>query len=476
MKHKVSGAVLLAVVLVVALILPSAAQSTTKSMSTNFTLVNLSDAQVQGTIQYLKPDGSAWKTDDSFQLAAGGQAVYRQYSDGNLTDGRGSVVVSSDGPVGAVVQQLARNQNPTSSGAYAGISDGAPSYFVPLVARNKNTASGLGNSQIAVQNTTGSDVTVEIQLVGSPSYLKSGITIKPNASYLYDLAQESSSNVPNDWLGSAVVNATNTGGKVAVVSNFFTGDAMQSFNAYPSSAPGMKWFVPQFTSRLANSLSTPISIQNLSGGEIAIGGVSVTCTPTGGGTGFTMQNTAAIPDSGSYGFNPVVDTTIPAGFEGACTIDSSADIVAFVQMRFISQGEAAAYEAFPPSTDKKLIVPLVAKRLSNGFSTAVTIQNLGDQTTTVHLKYTPSATECSGCVAPEFDADIPAGGNLIQNQGITSGANSVPQLPSNWQGTLVVTSPSQPIAGFVQLRFRKDINPGLPNGDLFMAHDAFTQP
>jgi len=51
----------------------------------------------------------------------------------------------------------------------------------------------------------------------------------------------------------------------------------------------------------------------------------------------------------------------------------------------------------------------------------------------------------------------------------------VPELPEGWYGTLVVES-DQPVHAFVQLTFLRDINPGLPGGDNFMAHIAFTQP
>jgi hypothetical protein len=480
MKRKTVSIALLTLTLAVVLILPSAAQSTTKQLSTNFTLVNLSASGAQGNIRYVKPDGSAWRADESFTLPAnGGQAIYRQYLDASLSSGQGSVIIESNEPVGAVAQILARGQNPTSSGAYSGIPDGDTSFYVPLAARKLTTASGLGNSQLVVQNTTAAPATVEIQLInssGATTYTKSGINIAANASYEYDLAEEASSNVPDSWVGSAVVRATNVDGKVAVVSNFFTGDALQTFNAFPSSVPGVQWFVPQFNSRMANSLSTPISVQNLSGGSIPIDGVQVVCSPTSGGSPITLKNTTAIANSASYAFNPVVDTSIPAGFEGSCIVDASANVVAFVQMRFVTAGEAAAYEAFRPSTDKKLIVPLVAKRLPNGFATAVTIQNLNTTTVAnVKLTYTPSATDCAGCATITIDKTIQPGANLIQNHGILAGGNAVTEMPAGWNGTLVVTS-DQPVAGFVQLRFRRDVNPGLPGGDLFMAHDAFTQP
>lgn len=478
MNRKVLPITLLVLVLMVTLIVPAGAQSTTKQLSTNFTLVNLSSASAQGVVHYWRPDGSAWRADDSFTLDPnGGQIQYRQYFDAQLSVGQGSVVVEADQAVGAVVQIQARNQSPASTGAYSGITAGDGQYFVPLAARNRATASGLANSQIVVQNASASAATdIAIDLVngdGTIAYTKTG-SIPANGSFSYDLALET--NVASGWIGSAVVRATSSGGQVTVVSNFFTGDALQTFNAFPASAPGTQWFVPQFNSRLPNTLSTVVTVQNLSGSSIAAGAISLNCKPLGAGSPFTKTNPDALGNSASYSFNPVTDMTFPDNYEGACIVNAPANVVAFVQLRFIATGEAGAYEAFKPGTDKKLIVPLVAKRLPNGFSSVVTIQNQNESAAAnVTLNYTPSPTECPGCTPVSFPATIPAGGNLMQNHGIVAGNNSVPQLPDGWNGSLVVTS-DQPIVGFVQLRFRRDINPALAGGDLYMAHNAFTQP
>lgn len=458
---------------------PAMAGSTTKSLSTNFTLVNLGDGPAEGTIEYYQPDGSAWGTgSESFTISQpGGQAVFRQYfssgTPGNpgLTDGSGSVVVYADQPLGAVVQIQARSQDPTTMGAYSGLSSGGGSFYVPLAARMRNTASGVANTQIIAQNTGVTAANVDFDLIngdGTTQYTHQQ-TIQPGAAYTYDLADEIASNVPSGWIGSAVVSVVGDG-EVAVVSNFFTGHAMQTFNAFPTSSAGTKWNVPLFTSRLPNSLSTPISIQNVSENTIAVGGLTVTFYPASGGASFTRSNTAAIPPAGSYAFNPVVDMGLPSGFEGSAVVEASENIVTFVQMRFISSGEAAAYEAIRDGEGgTKVTVPLVAKRLANGFATAVTIQNLSDEVATVDLKYVPGPESSQPTTVELNDIEIQPGRSVIQNHRVF-----VPELPVGWQGSLVVTS-NQDVHAFVQLTFMRAINPNLPSGDNFMAHTAFAQ-
>jgi hypothetical protein len=482
------------ITIVLAIVSGSSAQSTTKSLSTNFTLVNLGTGPASGIVQYFTTNGTSWGNgSESFTIATtGGQAFFRQYADPgipgnpNLTPGAGSVIVTADQPLGAVVQIRAIGQNPTSNGAYLGFLSGSPSFYVPLVIRKRLTASGLGNSQIIVQNTSGSPQDIRIRLVGpdgSVIYTKTVTSLQPGASFYYDLALENPSNVPDGWYGSAVVETITPGGTIAVVSNFFTGDALQTFNAFSASSPTTKWFVPLFTSRLPNSLSTPIGVQNLSGETIPSGGVTVTCTPNPSFSGFStliMSNTTPIPNTSAYYFNPVVDNSIPSGFSGSCVIESSKNIVAFVQMRFIATGEAAAYEAIPAGgTDRTVIAPVVAKRLPNGFATVVTIQNLSPITATVTITYTPSPDYVAngGSSSPIVitGQSIPPYGSLMHNHRIISGPDSVSALPDGWYGTLIARS-DQPINGFVQLTFLRSINPALPGGDNFMAHNVFTQP
>lgn len=492
-KRRIGALVLVSMALALATVLPGLAQDMEKLFSTNFTLVNVGQDAAQGMIEYIKTDGSEWGSEPFTIAETGGLAVFRQYypagepGNPNLDEGGGSVVVSADQPLSGVAQIQARGQDPTSNGAYSAFEMGDESFYVPLAAKGLTTASGLANSQITVQNPGSEPVDVEIELLlsdGTSAYVADGGTLQPGASWYYNLAEEDDGNVPDEWYGSAIARTTTEGGSIAVVSSFFTGDAMQTFNAFPSTAPTTKWFVPLFTSRLANSLSTPLAVQNLSGSTIPVDGVTVTCTPDESlaMAPVTLQNEVAIGDSASYFFNPVTDMTIPAGFYGACVIESSADVVAFVQMRFVAAGEAAAYEAIPADGVTKVVSvsPLVAKRLANGFATAVTIQNLSESTaTTVDVTYTPAPeyVAAGGSATPLVlnDLDIPAGGSLIQNHRILTGPGAVEGMPEGWYGTMLVESDDQPIHGFMQLTYLRSINPALPSGDNFMAHRAFVR-
>ena len=71
------------------------------------------------------------------------------------------------------------------------------------------------------------------------------------------------------------------------------------------------------------------------------------------------------------------------------------------------------YEAVPGTlTSTKVSVPLVAKRLANGFANTVTIQNLGTNEATLTIKYIPTG---GGATVTRTGITVPAGGSYIRN-------------------------------------------------------------
>lgn len=475
---------------------PVDAASTAKTLSTNFTLVNLGTSTATVAVQYLKDDGSPWSADaanTSLSIPGnGGQAVIRQYTDATMTSGKGAATVSSDQPLVGVAQILARSPQVPTSGAYSAFTQTSDTYYVPLVMRKLSTASGEGNSQVMVQNVGASSISASVQLIGDPASGKPNYTktlsVSAGTTTYYDLNDESSANVPDGWYGSAVVSST--GNQLAVVSNLFFGaNTLMTYNGFPSGSTGTGWLIPLFVSRLAaNGLSTVVAYQNVSGGSLGAGTISLSCTKDPGSAGaatFSASNLAAIPNNALGYFNPVTDVSLPADWYGSCRLTASSNIVSFVQMRYIlpattTPDNAAAYEAIPASsTDKTVIVPLVAKRLSNGFASAVTVQNISPSSTaSVTFTYVPSAAYVTGggsasniVVGP---CTIAANGSLIHNHRLaTTGPAgcTLTTMPDGWYGTLTAVSTTQPIHAMVQLT---NIIPQA--GDTFMAHNAFTQP
>lgn len=463
------------------------AASTTKSLSTNFTLVNLGDSVATVSVDYLKSDGSVWTANadyTSFTVPAdGGQKILRQYDAASgMSSGQGSVVVSSDQPLGAVVQIQARSPQVSTLGAYNGASLGSNLVYLPLLFRQLSSGSGLVNSQVIVQNTdtVARDVTITLTKDDGSTFVKNVPGLAAGVSYYYDLADEAG--ISTNWLGSAVVTASG-GGKVTAVGNIFVGaHGLMSYGGFADETKTSEWSIPLLTSRLSNGQSTSVSIQNLSGGTLGVGDIELKCTKDPSFAGpdtITVLSTTAVSNKGAYNFNTVVDTTnFPADWLGACTVRSisGGNIVAFAQVRYTNgKSDAAAYEGIPTSSTKTtLYVPLVMKRLANGAATSVTIANLDKVNgATVTLNYIPSPdyVAAGGSATPVVipGVAIAAGGSVVRNHRLVSGAQAETALPNGWYGTLKVTS-NRPIQSYIAIT---NINPLA--GDWLMAHIGFTK-
>jgi hypothetical protein len=463
------------------------AASTTKSLSTNYTVVNMGSDMATVTATYYHADGSVWTGDaDKRDFTVDGnfgQKVIAQYFDATMEPGQGSAVLSSDQELGAVVTIQARGQVATN-GAYVGYSSGSEKFYVPLVMRKRNTANGVGNTQIVIQNLNDSTMSAKVDFIALPglglsNWTKTPINIPAFSSYYYDIEEELPANLPDGWVGSAQVSSNDAGKQLAVVFNVFTGgNGLQTVNAFPVEKASTTWAVPQFASRLPNGYSIPLNIQNISGGDIAAGGIDVDCVPAAGYTGNVhVENSVLIPNNATFGVNPVTDMSITPNWQGACTITSTGNIVAIATLRTVGLDNIAAYEAFPvPTSDTKVIVPLMAKRLTNGFSTAAVIQNL-DQVNDAIVRLTYTRAPGFSVGNPSYvieNVTIPKGGNVIQNLRLMSDPVGT-TMPAGWQGTLLVEAQpgttARPIVAYVALT-----NIYTTAGDTMMAHDGFNLP
>jgi len=447
------------------------AASSTKSFSTNYTLVNLGADTANVTASYVAADGSEWGDSifKNFTIPAGANQIVRQYDDTGLTPGQGSVVIASSQPLGALVQEIVRSGVP-SSGAYVGIDAPSATWYVPMVARQASTATGMANSQIVIQNVGSAAVNFEVSLVAlgasTPTYTKTFEDLAVGASVLYDLEEEG--NLPAGFWGSAVISTSD--GSLGVVSHLFFGpDGMMVFNGFAEESLDSSWYVPLLYVRLSNSLTTSLGIQNLSGTEIPVGDLSLVCTKNPEASGaetIDLANETAIPVNGSYTFNTLIDrTNFPDdNWYGSCKVESATglNIAVLIMYRYTANMEQAAYGGVPANmSGTNVSVPLVAKRLANGYANTVTIQNIGAAEATITLTYIP---EGGGTPIVRSGIVLASGDSLIRN--FRLGSTELPEITDGWVGSLNVTS-DQPIAAYVSNTYLN------PSGDQFMAYLGF---
>lgn len=482
--------IVIALCIVLVATIPAIAGSTTKTLSTNYTVVNLSTtADATVTANYYKDatsGGASWTADagnTNFTVPMNyGQVVIRQYFDTTMTAGKGSVVLSSTEPLAAVVQIQARNQT-ASLAAYNGYTSGSNKFYIPIAYKNKTTGSGLVNTQVMVQNIMNEAISADIEFVPLPgtsgTNTKSFTSIPAYATEYFDLADQTTAFLPDGWIGSAIVTAQ-SGKQVAVVFNSFSGaDGLFTVNGFPVESVGTDWAVPQFDSKLPNGLNIGVVVQNVSGADIAVNAMSLVCQPGAGYSGsYTFHNTTAVPDKGSFSFNPYSNPAYPDGWEGSCMLNAPGNVVPFIQLRRPGvTSDISAYEAFNGAiTNPKVVIPLVIKRLANGYCAGSVIQNINaTQTAYLHLTYTRSVEVSVGNAVYTKDITLAPGAMLNDNlrlanfpQGLDGGAS----MPDGWQGSLVISTQSGhtdvPVVAYVVIT-----SLGTPAGDNWMAYQAF---
>jgi hypothetical protein len=453
--------VLFTIMLVIALtVVPTFAAATTKLLSTTFAVQNLSTtATATVHVDYRKASndgGGAWTAsaaNTDFTLAPGAAANIAQYLDATLPTGRGSATVSSDQPIAAIVNQLARNQVDTS-GSYTGFDSGAASVFAPLVFKGLSTSAGTINSTLTIMN-TGSAAT-DSNCVHQRCDIRAGLYCDRDAlaageSYYADQSDET--NLAAGFFGSAVVNATTAGGTVAVVGNQFTGvNALLTYNGFKSTEGYTSWAVPFYACRLANGFSAPITVKNV-GASIPVGGIQIAFKPDPSLTGalatpFTLTNASAVPANASFIENLRIDTNCPTTSFGSAIVTAPSNVVVVVNQLQAGFDQALSYNGIATNnTNKTALSPVVFSRLANGYSTAITVQNLNlSASGTVTFTYIPN-TACTGCAQFTKVLSVAAGGSVIQNHRLAPGTATHP-LPDLWFGAARVES-DQPIAGVV---------------------------
>jgi len=484
MKKYTVGFMFVTVVLVSALVIASivSAAATTKSLSTVYAVQNLdavSPATVHVDYRIAQNDGGgAWPNvsaaSTDFTVPAGGAVNIAQYFDLTMANGRGSATVSSDRPIAAIVNQLARSQVPTS-GSYSGFDSGAANVSAPLVFKNLSTSAGLINSTLTVQNTGSAPTSFDIAYIDgvtfTPVFTKSVSSLPAGESYYADQSLETGLPASN-WFGSAAVNATTGGGTLAVVGNQFTGaDGLLTYSGFKSTEGFTSWAVPLYLCRLANGFSSPITVQNVSGSSIAAGAIQINFTPDPslGAAPFSVSNPTAVPNNASFVYNPRITTTCPTGSFGSARVTAPANVVALVNQIQVGTAAALSYNGIrTDSTNKTVLSPVVISRIANGFSTAETVQNLDlTQGGTVTVTYIPNSA-CVGCATFTKVASIAAGGGFIQNHRLAEGVSTHP-LPAGWFGSARIVS-DRPIGAVVnQLEL-------LLGGDNSLSFNAFSQP
>jgi len=443
--RKLLSAIVVVVLLTGLAVTTASAQLTT---TTSFQIQNLSSTSAANIqIQFYDSSGnvvSAATISDS--ISASQSKVYFQGTTPNLPSPfNGSVVVSSDQPVAAI--GVTKTANAAGSqqyqGTYSGYSAGSDKFYAPVVLKSYYGYT----TEISVQNTGSANCDVTITYLPGP-HTDSYTGLKPGQVHRFDNA--ATPGMPNGYNGSGTISASAGGSIVAVVNqNYAAGLQQQTYNGFAAADAGTTLYVPALM-RSYYGFNSALQVQNVDPAT----STTVTIYYSNG----TSQTSPSLAPNTGHMFTQFNSPGLPNGWVGSARLvsSSSAKIIAVVNQQNTTSGKAASYNAFA-NASTRYVGPNVMKAYY-GFNTAVQVMNVSGTATTFTATFSNGTSQTSGSVAQ------------YQTAMFTQFNNA--SLPSNWAGSVVITS------GTGTNQFVVIVNQEGPNGvgDTEMSYNAIAAP
>jgi hypothetical protein len=351
----------IAVVLVLALamVLVTAVSAQPSTYDSGFQVANLSGDEAAVTIQYVNQNGTvAAEVMDT--IPANDSTTY--FPIGADPGFNGSVVISSDQPVAAIVNVL--GDGFAFGASYESFTEGADTVNLPLIMKGNFNF----NTWFNVQNASapgGSPVDVTISYAGTAC--EETATIEAGAAATFN--QATNACLPTPYVGAATIEATD-GNVVAAVMQVGP-TTLFAYNGFTDGATN-----PVMPLVQGNNFNyfTGIQVQNT--GNAA---TDVTVSYVAGAAGNDCTQTETIAPGASATYQDCSSMAVPTFIGGASVSVNSADqpLVAIVNQLNLPDGKGAAYNGFDPglATDS-VNFPLIM-RDNFGFFTGFNIYNAG---------------------------------------------------------------------------------------------------
>lgn len=373
----------------------------------------------------------------------------------------GAVVVSSSQPLACNVNTqttgAGTSSDPYRIGTSAGFSDTqtAPTMFAPQVMKNFD---GTWSSYIAVQNTSASEISVQVTYKDRFGNPVGGATetssVKAQSNKVF--YQTDNAGLPNGFLGSAVVKAQDGVSGLAVTVNFYNSGSsastsqLHSYNGFSAGASML--FVPRFV-RNYYGYNGGFSIQNMSDTTAA----TVKIDFTFAGSTYTYNSPSIDPGAALplyapniAAINAVDGKAVSQRFGSAViTVLSGGPVVAIVNednrggsgVPAERVGQGSTYNAISDGDQSNTVffAQVVRKAVAPGiFSGGFQVANTTGTAGTCDITYSGAAA------ANEMNVSLPANGSFLRF------APNVANLPNGFNSSVSVDC-TQPVVGISNL-------------------------
>jgi hypothetical protein len=374
----------LAILAVLALPLTVFAQTTT---NTAFQVVNLNDTEDANiSIVFYDTTGVEVFT-MSDVISAGSSSTYIQSTQDDLGSSfNGSVVVTSDQQIAAIVNQNTSNVGGTSgyNGSYTGFSEGSSTFVVPIVLANFYGY----YTEISVQNAGSSAVDVTVD------YVDVACTDDTATALGVGTAVRFNNNTSCSGTVNTAATITASGPVVAVVNQISEGGNLeQTYNGFAPASGGDTLYAP-IALNAFYGFNSAMQVQNVSGAAMDI---SVEYSD-----GITAT-VAGVADGESATFIQANEGHA-ASWTGSAKFTNSTggDMVGIVNQQGTTS--AASYNMYASGATEWALPSLLFQYY--GFTSAFQVQNIGDTPVDITVEYddgsSASATDVAGGAAYSF--------------------------------------------------------------------------
>lgn len=305
-----------------------------------------------------------------------------------LTAGLYSVVISSDEPVAAIVNE----QSAQRELGYTGMAAGGPNVYLPNITKNYTTL--VFNTPFYIQNSGSAAVNVTVEFYDMTTGTKIAtatkvVNITPGVSKEFDPALFPDGELPTNRQYSVV--ATAVGGSIVAAVNQIGTTTNMAYSGFADGASTL--YCPNVVKGYSGFL-TPIVIQNVGTTPAVInveyyGGTDGVLYPLAGAKNQTIQPNQSFPERPWFAGN-IDNNVLPNNKQYSVIVRGQPGdkLVAIVNQNGIPaqrQYAGTAYDAFSMGY-QNVYVPLVSKGYES-YLVPIVIQNVGTASTTFSVRY-----------------------------------------------------------------------------------------
>ncbi|MDI7276249.1 MAG: hypothetical protein QME94_09730 [Anaerolineae bacterium] len=440
-KARVALQVFAVAVLVAALLATPVAAQWPGSWVTSFQIMNLGTETAAVQILYLREDGSTATTQE-YSITKGSSINVYQPSVPGLPEGfKGSVVVSSDQPIAAIgSEQVTYADGSIGNSQYSGLSENeiGTRFYLPNV--NRRFGGGQWSSRITVQNTQSTQINVTVTFYNPDASVRDTDTVSIPGNGSVTLSQTDDAELPDGWLGAAIVEAT---GNVAVIADVRSADGrLESYNGF-SSGSNTAYLPTLLLGFGANKWNSSFQVFNVGATEASL---TITYYTAGNPTPAKVVETTLPHYQSINRYQPTVDSDLGSNWIGSAVIQSTQPIVVVGTQSSGAPGtRLASIYGGAASGAAEVVLPTILRYFGGSkFVTSLQVMNVGATDASVTVEYYAPGNPTPVKVArydgsPGAEPKIPRFVSVNRYQ-----PTADPELGDGWQGSVRVVS-DQPV-------------------------------